>query len=192
MDSKKGLKTNLKVFVDKKTIEEKIAEVDIISCATLSKTPLILGKFLKTGQHIDLVGSYKTDMREADDETIEILYKTTEEEGPFPGLIHCFSTDKKVADCALELGFYISISGIITFKNADNLRDIVRTIPLERLLIETDAPFLAPVPKRGRTNEPSFIPHTAKMLANLFDLDSEELGKITSNNFFKLFTKAHF
>ena len=91
--------------------------------------------------------------READNKTIEILKKTTQEEGPFPGLIHCFSTDKKVADCALELGFYISISGIITFKNADNLRDIVKTIPLERLLIETDAPFLAPVPKRGRTNE---------------------------------------
>ena len=130
--------------------------------------------------------------READNKTIEILTKTTQEEGPFPGLIHCFSTDKKVADCALELGFYISISGIITFKNADNLRDIVKTIPLERLLIETDAPFLAPVPMRGRTNEPSFIPHTAKMLADLFDLDSEELGRITSNNFFKLFTKAQF
>ena len=130
--------------------------------------------------------------READNKTIEILKKTTQEEGPFPGLIHCFSTDKKVADCALELGFYISISGIITFKNADNLRDIVKKIPLERLLIETDAPFLAPVPKRGRTNEPSFIPHTAKMLADLFDLDSEELGRITSNNFFKLFTKAQF
>ena len=125
--------------------------------------------------------------READNKTIEILKKTTQEEGPFPGLIHCFSTDKKVADCALELGFYISISGIITFKNADNLRDIVKTIPLERLLIETDAPFLSPVPKRCSTNEPSFIRHTVEKLTQIKNVSLETIIDYTTKNFIRLF-----
>ena len=95
-----------------------------------------------------------------------------------------------MAQRALDIGFYISISGIATFKNATDLRDTIRAIPLERLLVETDAPFLAPVPHRGKRNEPSFVADTAAVLAELKGVSTEELARITSDNFFKLFTKA--
>jgi TatD DNase family protein len=124
--------------------------------------------------------------READAETVRIL----REERPPNGLIHCFSTGRELAEAALEIGFYISLSGIVTFKAADALRDIARDLPLERLLIETDAPYLAPVPLRGRPNEPSFITHTAAAIAALKGVAVEELADITSANFFRLFTKA--
>jgi TatD DNase family protein len=88
------------------------------------------------------------------------------------------------------MGFYISISGIATFKNAQALRDIIRDLPLERLLVETDAPYLAPVPMRGKTNEPAFVVHTAALVAQLKGVTQDELARITSANFFKLFTKA--
>jgi TatD DNase family protein len=124
--------------------------------------------------------------RDADPETIAIL----EEEKPQAGVIHCFSTGRALAERALALGFYISISGIATFKNAQGLRDIIRDLPLERLLVETDAPYLAPVPMRGKTNEPAFVAHTAALVAQLKGVTPEELARITSENFFKLFTKA--
>jgi TatD DNase family protein len=124
--------------------------------------------------------------RDADPETIQIL----REERPLSGLIHCFSTGRELAESALEMGFYISISGIVTFKNADALRGIVRNLPLDRLLIETDAPYLAPVPLRGKTNEPSFIVHTASAVAALKSVSVEELARRTSENFFRLFAKA--
>ncbi len=124
--------------------------------------------------------------RDADPETAAILAA----ERPPAGVIHCFSTGRQLAEKALELGFYISLSGIVTFKNAEELRAIARDIPLDRLLIETDAPYLAPVPMRGKTNEPAFIVHTAAQVAALKGVSVEELGRITSANFFRLFAKA--
>jgi TatD DNase family protein len=90
----------------------------------------------------------------------------------------------------LEIGFYISFSGIVTFKRTDELRKVAASIPTERLLIETDAPYLAPVPLRGKTNEPAFVAHTAAMIAEILDLSTEKLAEITSVNFFRLFSKA--
>jgi TatD DNase family protein len=127
--------------------------------------------------------------RDADDDTIAIL----EDEmgrGPFTGLIHCFTGTQKLADAALAMGFFISVSGIATFKNSQALRDVIKSVPLERLLVETDAPYLAPVPHRGKTNEPAFVTHTAKMLAELKGVGEEELAAATTENFFGLFTKA--
>ena len=105
-------------------------------------------------------------------------------------MIHCFSETKWLADQAMALGFYISIPGIITFKKSQDLRDIVKDIPLDRLLLETDAPFLAPVPHRGKRNEPSFMIETAKVLADLKGVSLEEISAITTENFQKLFAKA--
>ena len=127
--------------------------------------------------------------RDADKDTINIL-RNEYEKGKFRGLIHCFTASEELAKAALSLGLYISISGIITFKNAETLRNTVKNIPLERILVETDAPYLSPVPLRGKRNEPAFVTHTAKFLAELFNISSEELNKITTNNFFNLFTKA--
>lgn len=127
--------------------------------------------------------------RDADEDTAEILAEEYRK-GPLKGLIHCFSTSPYMAEKALEIGFYISLSGIITFKTAENLRETVRGLPLDRLLIETDAPYLAPVPKRGKRNEPSFVAHTGAMLAELKQVDMEELARITTDNFFQLFDKA--
>ena len=108
----------------------------------------------------------------------------------FPGLIHCFTAGPELARRALDIGFYISISGIATFKNAEKLRQTILTVPEDRLLVETDAPYLAPVPHRGKRNEPSFVADTAGALANLFDTDFETLAARTTNNFYRLFTKA--
>jgi TatD DNase family protein len=124
--------------------------------------------------------------READDEVARILRETT----PPPGVLHCFSSGRALAEAALDLGFYISISGIVTFRNADELRAIVRDVPLERLLVETDAPYLAPVPYRGRRNEPAFVAATAAAVAALKGIAPEALAAATSANFFKLFRKA--
>ncbi len=127
--------------------------------------------------------------RDADDDTIAVL----EEEmgkGAFTGLIHCFTGTQRLADAALALGMSISVSGIATFKNSTALRDVLKTVPLERLLVETDAPFLAPVPHRGKTNEPAFVVHTARMLAELKGVDETELAAATTENFFRLFSKV--
>lgn len=127
--------------------------------------------------------------RDADAETGDIL----EEEfakGAFPGLIHCFSSGPEVARRVLALGMFISISGIVTFKAAESLRAIVRDIPLDRLLLETDSPYLAPIPKRGKTNEPAFVAHTAAKVAELKGISMAELEVATTENFFRLFTKA--
>lgn len=127
--------------------------------------------------------------RDADSETAEIL-EGEQRKGTFSGLIHCFSAGPEMARRALGLGFYISISGIVTFKAADSLRTIVRDIPLERLLVETDAPYLAPVPKRGKTNEPAFVAYTAAKVAELKGVSSAELAAASTENFFRLFAKA--
>jgi TatD DNase family protein len=127
--------------------------------------------------------------RDADGDTIAIL-RDEMAKGAFTGLIHCFTGTGKLADAALELGLYISVSGIATFKNSGALRDVIKTVPLERLLVETDAPFLAPVPHRGKTNEPAFVVHTARMLAELKGVSSDELASTTTENFFRLFSKV--
>jgi len=124
--------------------------------------------------------------READREVARIL----DEERPPPGVMHCFSSGRGLAEAALALGFYISISGIVTFRNAEELRAIVRDLPLDRLLVETDAPYLAPVPYRGKRNEPAFVAATAAAIAALKGVDLQHLAEITSANFFRLFGKA--
>ncbi len=126
--------------------------------------------------------------RDADDDTISVL-RDEVAGGAFRGLIHCFTGTQKLADAALALGFYISVSGIATFKNSAALRDVLKSVPLDRLLVETDAPFLAPLPHRGKTNEPAFVVHTARMLAELKGVSEAQLAAATTQNFFRLFTK---
>jgi TatD DNase family protein len=127
--------------------------------------------------------------RDAEADTAAIL---TEEmrEGPFTGVIHCFTASAEFARVALNLGLYISLSGIVTFKNAKDLQDIAKWLPADRLLVETDAPFLAPIPHRGRTGEPAFVADTARFVAQLRDVAAESLAQQTSDNFYDLFTKA--
>ncbi len=110
--------------------------------------------------------------------------------GAFPAVIHCFTASRSFAEIALELGFYISLSGIVTFKNARELQETAAIIPADRLLVETDAPFLAPVPVRGRPCEPAFVSHTARFVAGLRGVSADELMESTTRNFFALFTKA--
>ncbi|MBO6503608.1 MAG: TatD family hydrolase [Kordiimonadaceae bacterium] len=127
--------------------------------------------------------------RDADEDCVAILREEMEK-GAFTGVIHCFTASQFLADAVLELGFYISISGIATFKNAKDLQATVKTIPMDRLLVETDAPFLAPVPHRGKTCEPAFVMDTARFVADLKGEDFDEFQHITSANFFQLFNKA--
>ena len=125
--------------------------------------------------------------READREVARIL----DEKRPPAGVMHCFSSGRALAEAALALGFYISISGIVTFRNAEELRAIVRDLPLDRLLVETDAPYLAPVPHRGKRNEPAFVAATAAAVAELKGVELQHLAETTSANFFRLFSKAN-
>ena len=127
--------------------------------------------------------------RDAEADTAAIL---TEEmrEGAFTGVIHCFTASAEFARIALDLGMYISLSGIVTFKNAQDLQDVAKWLPEERLLVETDAPFLAPIPHRGRTCEPAFVADTARFVAQLRGVAPEILAQQTSDNFYNLFSKA--
>jgi TatD DNase family protein len=127
--------------------------------------------------------------RDAEADTATIL---TEEmrEGAFTGVIHCFTASADFARIALDLGLYISLSGIVTFKNAQDLQDVAKWLPADRLLVETDAPFLAPIPHRGKTGEPAFVADTARFVALLRDVPAETLARQTSDNFYELFTKA--
>lgn len=126
--------------------------------------------------------------RSAEPETIQILKEAGK--GTVRGVIHCFTGTKWLAQQSLDLGFYISISGIITFKNAQALRDVVQEIPLDRLLVETDSPYLAPIPHRGKRNEPAFVRYTAEKVAEIKQISLEELATATTRNFFDLFTKV--
>ena len=127
--------------------------------------------------------------RDAEADTAVIL---TEEmrEGAFTGVIHCFTASAEFARISLDLGLYISLSGIVTFKNAKDLQDVAKWLPADRLLVETDAPFLAPIPHRGKTGEPAFVADTARFVAQLRGVPPETLAQQTSDNFYDLFTKA--
>jgi len=127
--------------------------------------------------------------RDADDTTARILDEEMKE-GAFKGVIHCFTGSEVLARGALDLGLYISFSGILTFKNAHELRNVAKFVPLDRLLVETDAPYLAPMPTRGKRNEPAFVVHTAAQLATIKNITPERLAEVTTDNFFRLFNKA--
>lgn len=130
--------------------------------------------------------------RASSDDTIRILKEEGEagDSNSAGGVFHCFTETQAVAKAALDLGFYISFSGILTFKTAQDLRDVAAWVPLDRILIETDSPYLAPVPFRGKTNNPSYVPFVAKLLADLRGMSSEAMGELTSRNFDKLFSKV--
>jgi TatD DNase family protein len=127
--------------------------------------------------------------RDAEEDTRRILREEMEE-GAFTGLIHCFSSIAQLAEDAMKLGLYLSLSGIVTFKKAEELRTTVATLPLDRLLVETDAPYLAPVPKRGKRNEPAFTAHTAAVIADLQGREVQEVADATTANFRRLFSKV--
>ena len=127
--------------------------------------------------------------READEDVARILEEESEK-GAFPFVLHCFTSGPDLAKRGLALGGFVSFSGVVTFKKADALREIARTVPSTRVLVETDAPYLAPEPFRGKTNEPSFVAHTATRLAAVRGISADELAQITTENFFNLFTKV--
>lgn len=127
--------------------------------------------------------------RDADEDIIRIIRE--EGEGTsLKGVMHCFSSGRKLGEEALDFGFYISFSGIVTFNKSEELRDFAKYVPLDRMLVETDAPFLAPEPHRGKINEPALMIHTGQLLANLHNVPETELAAKTKENFFRLFDKA--
>ncbi len=127
--------------------------------------------------------------RDADDDVAAILEEETEK-GAFPFLLHCFSSGPDLAHRALALGGYISFSGIVTFKNARDIQKVAAEVPADRILVETDSPYLAPVPHRGKSNEPSYVVHTAEKLADLRGVSFEEIALTTTRNFARLFSKT--
>ncbi len=126
--------------------------------------------------------------REAAEDTLRIMRE--EKAGETGGVMHCFTESLQVARQALDLGFHISFSGIVTFRNAESLRDVAKQVPENRLLIETDSPYLAPVPHRGKTNEPAYVRHVAQCLAEVRGIDIERVAQVTTRNFFSLFQNA--
>lgn len=127
--------------------------------------------------------------RDAEEDTASVLAEEMGK-GAFPALIHCFTASERFGDQVLELGLSISISGIVTFRNARDLVDFTAKIPEDRLLVETDSPFLAPVPHRGKSCEPAFVADTARFIADLRGISLEKLGEVTTGNFIRLFSKA--
>ena len=124
------------------------------------------------------------------DAHMAFILKAETGQGPFPFVLHCFTGGEALARTALDLGGYISFSGIITFKNAETIRDVAKFVPADRYLVETDAPYLAPIPHRGQSNEPSFVAHTAAKVAEVRGITLDQLGADTTANFFRLFSKA--
>lgn len=127
--------------------------------------------------------------RDADDDTMDLL-EAEMAAGPYTGVIHCYSSSRRLAERAVAIGLYLGVGGILTFKRSDELRASVAAMPLDRLLLETDAPYLAPVPHRGKPNEPAYTAHTAKVLAQVRNLPVVEVERATTANFFRLFAKA--
>ena len=144
-------------------------------------------------RHIEI--SQETDlpliihMREAEDEIYRLIKKYYKKK-EFKGLIHCFTGSSEIVKKLLPYNFYFSLSGIITFKNSESLRKSMKSIPISNMLVETDSPYLAPEPMRGKVNEPSFIIHTVEYIANMINVSTEKLSKKTTQNFYKLFNKA--
>ncbi|TIS76569.1 MAG: TatD family deoxyribonuclease [Mesorhizobium sp.] len=126
--------------------------------------------------------------RDADSDMADILEDETGK-GAFPFILHCFSSGRRLAEVGVALGGYVSFSGILTFKNSAELRAIAADVPRDRLLVETDAPYLAPIPFRGKRNEPAYVAHTAKVLAETIGVSEAEIAAITTDNFFRLFRK---
>ncbi|SDU09378.1 TatD family hydrolase [Stappia sp. ES.058] len=127
--------------------------------------------------------------RDADDDMARILTEETEK-GAFPALLHCFSSGRDLAMTGIDLGLYVSFSGILTFKRSDELRAIAADLPADRLLVETDAPYLAPQPWRGKRNEPAYVAHTNRVLAEARGVSEEDMARQTSENFFRLFSRV--
>jgi TatD DNase family protein len=145
--------------------------IQAIGCARPSQLPVIIHA------------------RDADEDIAEIL-ESESRAGPFPFVLHCFSSGKELARRGLDLGGYISFSGIVTFKNAQEIQDVARFVPDDRFLVETDAPYLAPVPHRGATNEPAYVLHTAEKLAELRGVSLDVIARQTTDNFHRLFSKV--
>jgi len=127
--------------------------------------------------------------REAEDDTISILREEMAK-GKFTPLLHCFTSHRRLADAAVDMGGYVSFSGILTYKTAEDLRETAAALPIERIIVETDSPYLAPIPYRGKSNEPAFVVKTLETLAKTRNLPVEEMACITTENFFRLFSKA--
>jgi TatD DNase family protein len=127
--------------------------------------------------------------RNADEDMIRILSEEMRR-GRFSAILHCFSSGQELASVGVELGLYVSFSGILTFKNSEDIRRIAASVPRDRLLVETDAPYLAPMPHRGKTNEPAYVAHTAQALADVIGVSATEIADITTENFYRLFSKA--
>ncbi len=127
--------------------------------------------------------------RDADEDTAAIL-EDEMAKGPFTAVLHCFTAGRDLAERGLAIGLYVSFSGVITFRNSRDLRDIARDVPADRLLVETDAPYLAPVPFRGKPNEPAYVAHTAKALAEVKGVTPEKLAAQTTENFFRLYSRV--
>lgn len=127
--------------------------------------------------------------RDADDDTAAII-EQEQATGAFAGVVHCFSSSRRLAERAVAAGMHLGIGGILTFRRSDELRAIVADMPRDRLLLETDAPYLAPVPKRGKTNEPAYVAYVAQVLAEVLGTDTATIARTTTENFFRLFTKA--
>ncbi len=164
--------TGLDYFHDKSFVNlQKSSFLEHIKASQMSGLPLIIHS------------------RDADSDMMEIL-KSEQKNKNFPALLHCFSSSKVMAMEALDLGIYISISGIVTFKNAVLLQEIVKLLPLEYLMVETDSPYLAPMPFRGKINQPSYTKHVVDFIADLKGLDPEEVANQTTKNFLKIFTRV--
>ena len=163
--------TGLDYFYDKPKPETQMDNFLLhIEAARLSKLPLIVHT------------------RDADMDTA-ITLETESKKGFFSGVLHCFTGGIELAERAIDLGFYISISGIITFKNSEALVEVLKKIPLNRILVETDSPYLAPVPFRGKTNEPAYVVETHRTVAKILQVDIDEFAQITTKNSLKLFSK---
>jgi TatD DNase family protein len=127
--------------------------------------------------------------REAEDDTMLILQEEMTK-GPFTPLLHCFTSHRRLADAAVAMGGYVSFSGILTYKSAEDIRETAAALPLDRIMVETDSPYLAPLPYRGKSNEPAFVVKTLETLSKIRNLPVDEMARITTENFFRLFSKA--
>ncbi len=164
--------TGLDYFHDQSFIKiQKSSFVEHIKASQISKLPVIIHS------------------READDDMASIL-RSEQKNAYFPALLHCFSSGKGLSKTALDLGIYISVSGIVTFKNAVQLQEIVKYIPLQYLLVETDSPYLAPMPHRGKVNEPAFTEHVVDFIAQIKNVSRETIIGHTTANFHKIFTRT--